>query len=369
MESYQIDLLRWNSFALMGLSFCISAIAIYLAPKIPRLSGGIDHTSAVQSMHVRRTARVGGIAIFGPIVISTFLVPFEISATYNSLVLAAAVVFLAGILEDLGFAVSPRNRLIATASASLLAIWSLGVWLPRLHVPGVDLLIGHWSFGIPITLLVTTGVANGFNMVDGVNGLSSLITITSAVTLSSIAQQAGYTDIVPLAIMLAAIVLGFFVLNFPYGLIFLGDGGAYVLGFILAWFGVLILVNAPAVSPWAIILTLFWPIADMLLSIYRRTTNNKASTSADRMHVHQMVLRTLEIYFVGRGRRKLTNPLTTLILAPFVIAPAIMGVYSWDKPILAPIAVLIFTVSFFTLYISVSPIVKKHKRRRLNNMK
>ena len=354
----------WHNYVLIFLSFFICTILIALAPRAPRLAGQDDHTCAVQSMHVRRTARVGGLAIFLSIVVSVFFAPDAIAGPYAYLILATLILFLAGIFEDLGFGVSPRDRLIATAVASLAVMFFFELWLPRVEIPGLDMVMWHWAIGIPVTLLITAGVANAFNMVDGVNGLSSLSAMTAALTLAYIAQKSGYADIVPLAIMLASIVLGFFLLNYPFGLIFLGDGGAYVLGFILSWLGIFIIANASDVSPWAIVLTMFWPIADMVLSIYRRSKRKKATTAPDRLHAHQMVMRTLEIHFLGRGRRGLANPLTTLILAPFVIAPALTGVLFWDQPRAAFLAVVFFGVVFVLSYTYARPMVRKLKGRR-----
>ena len=363
MEHLGINMFFWHNYVLIFLSFFICTVLIALAPRAPRLAGQDDHTCAVQSMHVRRTARVGGLAIFLSIVVSIFFAPDAIAGPYAYLILASLILFLAGIFEDLGFGVSPRDRLIATAVASLAVMFFFKLWLPRVEIPGLDMVMWHWAIGIPVTLLITAGVANAFNMVDGVNGLSSLSAMTAALTLAYIAQKSGYADIVPLAIMLASTVLGFFLLNYPFGLIFLGDGGAYVLGFILSWLGIFIIANAPDVSPWAIVLTMFWPIADMVLSIYRRSKRKKATTAPDRLHAHQMVMRTLESHFLGRGRRGLANPLTTLILAPFVIVPALTGVLLWDQPSAAFLAVVFFSVVFVLSYSYARPIVRRLKRR------
>ena len=232
----------------------------------------------------------------------------------------------------------------------MLVIWLLGVWLPRAGIPGLDAVMDYWVVGVPVTLLITAGISNGFNLIDGVNGLASLTAIVAAVALSYIAEAAGYTIMVHLAMMVAAATFGFFLLNYPFGLIFLGDAGAYTLGFVLSWFGISILLNAPEVSPWALLLTLFWPVADTLLAIYRRSRARADVAAPDRLHVHQMVMRSLEIGVLGRNRRRIANPLTTLVLAPFVMAPPIVGVLLWDQNLNAFLAVLAFGTLFFASY-------------------
>ncbi len=246
--------------------------------------------------------------------------------------------------------------------SSLLVIWFLGIWIPRaVGVPAIDGLLQYWAVGIPLTLLATAGVSNGFNLIDGVNGLASLVAIAAAVALSQIAKLAGDTAMVDLAVTLAAGVVGFFLLNYPFGLIFLGDAGAYTIGFVLSWFGISILLNTPDVSPWAILLTMYWPVVDTLLAMYRRYRGNRDVSQPDRLHVHQMVMRALEICVLGRNRRQISNPLTTLVLAPFVLAPPIAGVLLWNQNLNAFLAVLGFGVLFFSSYAAIPGLIRRFR--------
>lgn len=328
----------------------ICAVLTYLSRYFPRLSGHPGHLSAVQAMHTCPTPRVGGVAIFLAFGTSFWVAPASVTGAYGNFILATGILFSVGLLEDLGFQISPRRRLAAAAIASLAVIGLLGVWLPRVDIPGFDVFMGQWWLGVPMTLLVTVGLANGFNLIDGVNGLASMTAGVAAVALSLIAYQGGYLVMVELALMLAAVVFGFFLMNYPFGLIFLGDAGAYTLGFVLSWFGIAVLLHVPDASPWAILLTMFWPVADTLLAIWRRARRKSDAMAPDRLHVHQMVMRGVEICLLGRKRRRISNPLSTLILAPFVMAPPLVGVLLWNQTVLAFAAVVIFAVLFFVAY-------------------
>lgn len=340
---------------------CIALIA--LARVFPRLRGRAGDESAVQSMHVGQTPRVGGIAIFGALGCSIFFAPEALLRNYVEFMVATSIVFIVGLKEDLGFHVSPRGRLIAVVVASLTVIALLEMWLPRIGVPFVDHLLSYWFLGIPFTLLITAGVSNGFNLIDGLNGLASFTAICAAVAIALIAQKAGYNAMVGLCLMLAAVVTGFFILNYPFGLIFLGDAGAYTVGFILSWFGIVVLLNMPEVSPWAILLTMFWPLADTLLAMSRRSRSNKNAMTPDRLHFHQLVMRSIEITVLGRNQRHLSNSLTTLFLAPLIIAPQIAGVMLWNQNFKALLAVLVFLGLFFGSYFLGLAVVRKRKRR------
>jgi UDP-GlcNAc:undecaprenyl-phosphate/decaprenyl-phosphate GlcNAc-1-phosphate transferase len=351
-----------EELVLAAISFTISVIIVILGRLTPRLRSHTRHLRAVQAMHTRHTPRIGGIGIFGAIALSVLLAPEAISERYGYFVMATTLIFSVGLLEDFSGNVSARMRLLAAGAASLLVIWFLGVWLPRADIPGLDGIIGYWPVGIPLTLLLTIGIANGFNLIDGVNGLAAMTAIIAAVAMSLIADKADYNVMVHLAMMLAASVFGFFLVNYPFGFVFLGDAGAYTLGFVLSWFGIAILVNAPEATPWAILLVLFWPVADTLLAIYRRSRRKAGLFAPDRLHVHQLVMRAIEICFLNRNKRHIANPLTTLVLAPFVIAPPAVGVIFWDQTDISFAAVVIFGVMFFASYASAPLFIRRFRR-------
>lgn len=353
---------EWHEYVLTSLAFGLCVTLVLLCTRFPRLSGRSDDLRAVQSMHTRLTPRVGGVAIFGAMGLSVIFAPVSIAGPYANFFLATSLLFIVGLAEDLGFHMSPRRRMLAAMGASLLAIWLLGVWLPRAGIHGLDPLVNHWAIGIPLTLLVTAGIANGFNLIDGVNGLAPMTAIAAAMALSQIAELAGYATMVHLAMMLAAGIFGFFLVNYPFGLIFLGDAGAYTIGFVLSWFGISVLLNAPDVSPWAILLTMYWPVADTSLAIYRRTRSKTDVAAPDRLHVHQMVMRALEICILGRNRRHIANPLTTLVLSPFVVAPPIAGILLWDQNETALLAVLVFGALFFGSYAAAPGLIRRFRR-------
>jgi UDP-N-acetylmuramyl pentapeptide phosphotransferase/UDP-N-acetylglucosamine-1-phosphate transferase len=345
-------------------SFLVCVGLIALAKRYPRLFGRAGDLDAVQSMHTRITPRVGGVAVFSALILGVLFVPEFISENYFKFIAAGSILFITGMLEDLGVSIPPRMRLLSAVVSSLLAIILLQVWIPTIGVPFLDPLLGYWFVGIPITLLITAGVANGFNLIDGVNGLATMTAMTAAIAIAMISQQAGYTEMAQLCLTLSAAILGLFLLNFPFGLIFLGDAGAYTIGFALSWFGIVVLANAPEVSAWAILLALFWPLADTLLAIVRRGRSKQNAMAPDRLHVHQLVMRALEICFLGRGRRQIANPLTTVVLAPLVIAPQVFAVIFWNNNMAAFLTVVTFLVLFFASYISAPPVIRALRRRK-----
>ena len=190
-----------------------------------------DHDlSGPQKFHARVVPRVGGVGVMVGIVAGVVIAQVSEAPVAHSLWLLIACslpAFVAGIAEDLTKNVSPRRRLLATAVSAGLAIWLLDAVITRTDVPVVDPLIRWAPFAVLLTVFVITGVANAVNIIDGFNGLASMCVLMMMIlALGYVAFQVGDTFIFTASLITAGAVLGFFVWNFPAGLIFLGDGGS-----------------------------------------------------------------------------------------------------------------------------------------------
>lgn len=306
---------------------------------------------AVQAAHKRPTPRIGGLALVVSLLPISYLLPADISSRFWLFSLSVLPVAIAGLAEDLGYHVRPVFRLLAACLSSAVAIALLDIWLPRTDVPGLDRLMVWAPFAWLFTIVACAGICNAFNLIDGLNGLSSGVGVITALGLAAIAAQTGHDSLFQMNLMLVAALLGFLVFNFPFGKIFLGDVGAYALGHILAWFSIALMIRVPDLSPWAVLLVFFWPIADTFFAIYRRRRAGRSADTPDRLHYHQLVMRTLEITLIGRDRRNVANPLATLVILPMAGAPVLAGVLMWDKPIQAFVALCSFAALFVLSYV------------------
>ncbi|MEY5099333.1 MAG: hypothetical protein RJA36_2052 [Pseudomonadota bacterium] len=344
-------------YAALSSACCLLCIGV--AGRYSMLAGRVDDLTAIQAAHERLVPRIGGVAIFLTMSLATLIVAERLYDDYVRFLAATSIIFLAGLLEDLGIRISPRVRLLAAVAASLSTISLLGVWLPRADVPLLDAALTWAVVGIPVTVLLTSGVSHAFNMIDGVNGLAGLCAVTTSVALAAIAHRAGAGSIVDLCLVVGAGVAGFLIWNFPHGKIFLGDAGAYTLGFVLSWFAIAILLSNGAVTPWSMLLAFLWPVADMLHAIARRSRRGTAAMAADRMHFHQLVMRLLRRHLLPGHLRRHANSLTTVVISPFAIAPALAGVALWDRPIAALLVSIALIACFFLTYLG---IIKNYKR-------
>ena len=317
--------------------------------------------AAVQSAHTGFIPRVGGLAIYisilGLIPLLSFgFIPLAVVFDLNVndltwLILSAGPVFVMGLAEDLGYNVPPRLRLAASAISSLVAIIIFKVWLIKLGIPGFDALLVFAPFAIFFTIFASVGVVNAFNLIDGLNGLASYASMSTAVALSIVAFQVGNLQFSIFLALLSSAVLGFFALNFPLGKIFLGDCGAYALGHLLVWSAILLINQTQVISPFAILLIFFWPVADTGLAIWRRWKLGNPTDRPDRLHFHQLAMRFLEIRYFGRDIRHVVNPLSTLVLAPLISVPQFLGVIFWDNFAATVWATLVVSVLFIVTYL------------------
>ena len=205
------------------------------------------------------------------------------------LVLASIPAFLFGLTEDLTKKVGVLIRLGATFASGILAWLLSGISLNRLDILGVDWLLAWPVISVIFTAFAIAGIANAVNIVDGFNGLASGLVAMSLVALGFVAQSVGDITLMNVCILLFAVVLGFMAMNFPFGKIFMGDGGAYLIGFCLAWVAILLPIRNPSISPWCSLLACLYPVLEVLFSMARRLSRNLHPGHPDRLHLHSLV--------------------------------------------------------------------------------
>jgi UDP-GlcNAc:undecaprenyl-phosphate GlcNAc-1-phosphate transferase len=342
-------------FEWVTLSFGVSALSSFLIvswfARTKKQGQKRDDTSAVQASHLNPTARLGGLALFIALIVAAALSHSTDNWIAFVLLLVSAIpVFVIGLAEDLGYLASPRKRLLAATVSGAMFIALMGQWVLHTGIPGLDVAL-HWSpFAVAFSLFLAVGISHSFNLIDGLNGFAGFTALAAALALATIAHQSELTEHRDILLTIAAAVTGFLIFNFPFGKIFLGDAGAYVIGHLLFWMSVSILWNAPDISPFAMLLIFFWPIADTLLAITRRLSLGKPIVQPDKLHFHQLVMRGVEIVFLGRQRRHIANPLAALFTLPFVFAPMITAVMFALDPGAAAMAYGLFAVVFIATY-------------------
>ena len=339
-----------------AVSLCLTLAVIHYSKLHAHLS--LDHdVSGPQKFHAQPVPRVGGVGIVLGVALAllplAWLKP-QTAQLGGLLLLSGAPAFGAGLVEDLTKRISPRVRLIATAVAALLAAWLLNAVIRRTDIPGLDWAV-TWPFvATALTVLAVAGIANSVNIIDGFNGLASMCVMIMLAALAYVAFQVGDPLIGSLALAGVGAVLGFFVWNFPAGLIFLGDGGAYFLGFYVAELAILLLVRNPQVSPLFPLLVCVYPIFETLFSIYRRRFLRAVPPSMpDGIHLHSLIYRRVMRWAVGsRSAKALTrrNSMTSPYLWVLCMLSGAPAVLFWDTTWALALFLALFGVSYVALY-------------------
>jgi UDP-N-acetylmuramyl pentapeptide phosphotransferase/UDP-N-acetylglucosamine-1-phosphate transferase len=341
--------------------FLISLIAtlFVMRSSIRHGHSSADHDlSGPQKFHARIVPRVGGVGVMVAIVAGVVIAQVSeapVARPLWLLIVCTLPAFVAGITEDLTKNVSPRRRLAATAISAGLAMWLLDAAITRTDIPGVDQLIQWIPFAVLLTVFAVTGVANAVNIIDGFNGLASMCVLMMILALGYVAFQVGDAFIFTASVITAGAVLGFFVWNFPAGLIFLGDGGAYLLGFLLGELSILLIHGNPGVSPIFPLLLCAYPIFETIFTMYRRKVVRGVATAApDGIHLHTLIHRRLIRWTLAENseRRRLTrrNSMTSPYLWLLCLFSVIPSVLWWNSTAVLSWFLLLFVVSYVWLY-------------------
>ena len=317
-----------------------------------------DHDlDGVQKFHSAPVPRVGGVGILLGVMLAettTFLFEPEVARFGSYVLLASLPAFVAGLIEDLTKRVSARQRLIATGLSAIAGGLLLGGWVLRVDVPGVDSLLAIGWVSIWVTAVAVAGVANSFNLIDGYNGLSGMVAVIVLVGLAYVADQVGDRSIMIASYTTAGSILGFLVWNYPLGLIFLGDGGAYLIGFLVAELSVLLIARNPTVSPWFPFLLVFYPVFETIFTIFRRVVIGRTHPGLpDAAHLHQLIYRRVVRWAVGEDcvkRKTQRNAMTApylWVMASITVMPAVIF---WTHTLILQCVAVIFSCFYIWVY-------------------
>ena len=246
--------------------------------------------------------------------------------------LSAVPVFLIGLAEDLTKRVSVKNRLIVVFTSGLLMAYFMEIDSFRLDFPIVDWIMIYPVAAILFLAFASSGLSNAYNIIDGFHGLASMVAIISATAILYIAFKVQDQLVISLSFAIIGSVIGFFFWNYPKGLIFLGDGGAYFIGFLIATGSILLVERNPAVSPWFALLVNAYPTIETLFTIWRRL-NRKGQEGGgiglpDGLHLHSLIYRRVMRRINHDGKpNQLCNAKTSpylWVLSSFGVVPAMI---------------------------------------------
>jgi UDP-N-acetylmuramyl pentapeptide phosphotransferase/UDP-N-acetylglucosamine-1-phosphate transferase len=277
----------------------------------------------VQKFHSAPTPRIAGVPVF----VSFFLGLWFIDAlepSYVILLLASLPVFFGGLIEDITAKISPTKRMVATLVSIVILFFMGDITINFLGYDWIDYyLSNNLILSLLFTMLVVGGAVNSINIIDGYNGLMSGYSILVLLAISYVANVLGDDLVLQLSLLLVASLAGFFILNFPFGKIFMGDGGAYFVGFMMVSIGLMLGIRNKEVSHWFVLLLFIYPLYETVFSIYRKKIVRGTSPSQpDGYHLHMLIYKRVVKCKTFKNSKTIRNSMTS----PFLWALSLVGI-------------------------------------------
>ena len=344
-------------FAAAMTALATSAWLTYATISFARRYGlGADEGIGVQKFHRHWVPRLGGVPIFvalaSTMLVMAWVTRMEVFATV-ALIVCVLPAFAIGLLEDLTRRSGVLVRLVVTMLSASLGWWLLEGKLTRLDIPYVDeALVAFAPAAFVLTLIAGAGIAHAINIIDGYNGLSGFFVAVILLSLGWVAHQVDDVFLCRTAWLAAAATMGFLVWNFPNGRIFMGDAGAYLLGFLIALLSILLVTRHPEVSPWFPMLLVVHPVWETLFSMYRRSRRGWSEMGRpDALHLHSLVYRrVLKARRTASRQGADSNAITSVYLWFVAVACAAPALIYWrDTSVLVTLSVG-FAVAYVLIY-------------------
>lgn len=337
------------------LSLLIISLTIWQRNFFKKISNNYE---TIQKIHSSYIPPFGGIILFFCFNIYIFVF-YEGNNFFKNyyVFIPSLLIIIISLLEDLYANIAPIIRFsIIFFSSLIFCIFNSD--LPTIELWKIGDLINSNSFiRIVFFSLCLTALTNGMNMIDGMNGLAGLtsLSITSGIIIVITLFNIEDFDIQTL-IVFFGLIITFLVFNFPFGKIFLGDSGAYWIGWILGALIIEVFSNNK-LNSWIAVLLVFYPTMEVCFSTIRKILNKKNPLLPDTKHLH------IKLFYLLKGpinRNQRFNSFTTLCLMPFWIVPILSIIWVQMYIELAKYFLIIF-ICLYLIYYFVVPDDKNKK--------
>jgi UDP-GlcNAc:undecaprenyl-phosphate GlcNAc-1-phosphate transferase len=270
-------------------SFLISFAVIVFLRRFWKWRRGLDAGDGVRKLQSEPVLRVGGIALYASFTLAFRFASDPTEGTGSLLdwpfFLLGTTMFLLGFADDL-FRLPALLRLSVQIAVGVAA-YSCGLRIDLLSHPLDGGTLDTGGFGLVLTVIWFVSIPNLINLVDGMDGLAGGIALFLSVTLATLGAVSGHAELLTLSIAMSGGIVAFLAFNLPPARIYMGDGGAYLLGFSIAGAS-LISSNKGSIfgSLLVVVIVLGFPILDTTLAMLRRGLSGLPLMRADALHLH-----------------------------------------------------------------------------------
>lgn len=302
------------------------------------------HSLNIQNIHHIPTSRFGGVGIIMGILAGLAFLNNSLQDNLSIILICGIPMFLIGLAEDLYSSLDASIRLLIIFALSTVIIWYTNITISRVDIIGIDWLLTIYPISFMLTIFSIAGLSNAYNIIDGLNGLSSFIALNCQLSISLLCFFCGDQELMQYVLISFFSIFGFLLLNYPFGKIFLGDSGAYLIGFLCATFTICLVERNQSISPFLALLINIYPITEVIFTIYRRLFIQKTSYSTpDLLHLHSLVFK----YMRNKNHSRNNFQATLFISIPtFVIT--LIGLFFYESTM-----ALIFIIAIYLFFYSI----------------
>ena len=356
-----LNVMQWfDSFILifMGMSLALNGLVAYLWHKNFYRKLGLKTYKAIQRIHSNETPRLGGLIFI--LSLASFVVFSNANESIQLLkimLICLIPIIVIGLKEDIFNNVEPSIRLLALLFVSWLFRAQFTGPLPVLtDIPFIGKLL-LLQGGISIFYILSmTAVANGMNLIDGVNGLCGAVALSILGALLFLSYKTSDELILSTIFSVIVILMPFLIFNYPYGRIFLGDLGAYCLGLTISMLTIILFGRHPEISSWAAVLILIYPVTEVIFTLLRRMFKGVPIYHPDSAHLH---LKLFHFFRPQPHYKKIANALVTPALSVLWLFPLLSITWTYQKPFFIWVAIILFIALYFVLYALIPSFQKK----------
>ncbi|QZQ50057.1 UDP-N-acetylglucosamine--undecaprenyl-phosphate N-acetylglucosaminephosphotransferase [Erwinia persicina] len=349
----------------LGLTFIFSLVFLFFARKVAKKVGLVDKPN-YRKRHQGVIPLVGGISVFAGSCFAFALTNFYIPHALLYLGCAGCLV-LVGAIDD-RYDISVKFRAVVQAGVAVVMMMKA-----KLYLLSLGYIFGPWElvvgpFGYVLTLFAVWAAINAFNMVDGIDGLLGGLSCVTFLAMGVILLLDGQNSLAMWCFTMIAVIVPYILLNLGmFGRrykVFMGDAGSTLIGFTIIW----ILLEAtqgpshpitPVTALWLIAI----PLMDMVAIMYRRLSKGMSPFSADRQHIHHLIMRA---GFTSRQAFVLITAAAALLAMVGVLGEYLSFVPEWAMLVLFLMAFMLYGYCIKRAW-RVARMIKRFKRRLRNN--
>jgi len=356
-------MIMFDMFVVLLVCITTMLISLILTPIFKKLAlrwGIIDEPEPkARRIHEKRMPTMGGIAIYVSFYLAVFFLLPVPDSQRIPLFAASSLIVVTGVVDDV-FELSPLLKLSGiVAAASLIYLYG-DVALETMTLP-VFGIITFGSLQFPLTVLWIVGLTNAINLIDGLDGLASGVSMIALTTMGVIGFFFLTIEEVSVSVMifvLVAAIAGFWPYNFHPASVFLGDTGALFLGFMIGVFSLQGLKNATLISLVLPVVILGIPVTDTLFAMIRRKVNKQSIVAADKSHIHHRLM--------SLG---LTHKQTVLAIYSVSAIFSIIALLYNFSTVIGSIFLTLFVIIGVILFVEMIGLVGEDKRPILNQIR